>query len=126
MLPLIRKLNGQAEVSVKTPMRYTYTFNIKSLVKQGTVIGPLLWSASIAEFCEEHGAGDAVIGDTSIRSLAFVDDIINTNSNVSDVLLSHECINLFSKKKNLPLSPTKCFILGINCSFVSDLEVTGK
>ena len=30
--------------------------------------------------CEEHGAGGAVIGDTTIRSLAFVDDIINTNS----------------------------------------------
>ena len=45
---------------------------------------------------------------------------------MSDVLLSHECINLFSKKKNLPLSPTKCFILGINCSFLPDLEVNGK
>ena len=81
MLPFIRKLNSQDEVSVKTPMGYADTLNIKSLVKQGTVIGPLLCSATIAEFCEEHGASGAVIGDTTIRSLAFVEDIININSN---------------------------------------------
>ena len=90
-------------------MWYADTFNIKSLVKQGTVIGPLLCSTTIAGFCEEHGAGGAVIEDTTIRSLAFVDDIVNTNSNVSDILLSHERINLFPKKKNLPLSTTMCF-----------------
>ena len=105
MLPLIRKMNSQAEISVKTPMGFAESFNIKSLVKQGTVIGPLLCSASIAEFCEECGPGGAGIGKTTIRTLAFVDDIININSDVVDVLSSHERIKCFSEKKNLPLSP---------------------
>ena len=112
-------------MSMKTPMGYADTFGIKVLVKQGTIIGLLLCSASIADFCEERGDGGAVMGNMTIRSLAFVVDIINTNSNVSDVLLSHESIKLFSKKRNLPLSPSKCFILGINCSFGPNLEING-
>ena len=107
-------------------MGFAKSFNIKSLVKQGTVIGPLLCSASIAEFCEECGPGGAVIGNTTIRTLAFVDNTININSDVIDVLSSHESIKCFSEKKNLPLSPTKCFILAINCSFVPNLEINGK
>ena len=45
-------------------------------MKQGTVLGPMLSSASIGECCTEQKNGGACVGTISITSLACADDLI--------------------------------------------------
>ena len=84
--------------------------------KQGTVLGPILSSSSIAECCNEQKRGGANVGTVVIRSLAYVDDLLGVNHKVVDVHESHKVVIRFSKKKRIPLNEDKCIILPVNVS----------
>ena len=88
----------------------------KPNAKQGTVLGPILSSASIAECCREQKSGGPTIGTVVIRSLAFVDDLAGLNHSIRDVHGSHKVLKLFSRKKRIPLNEEKCIIVPINVS----------
>ena len=114
VLSFIKKLNETSDIVVKTPVGETTEFTIKNIVKQGTVLGPLLCSASTAECCSEHTTGGVSIGSTCIRSLAYVDDILDINQDLESSNSAHEVVVNFTEKKRLELSWTKCSVIPIN------------
>ena len=114
MLKLISALNERSEGTVKTNGGESESFKLGPNAKQGTVLGPILSSASIAECCDEHKEGGAMIGSLSIRSLAYVDDLMGMNHAVRDVHKSHRVVVFFSKKKRVDLNEEKCVVLPIN------------
>ena len=83
-IALIKELNKTADIVVKTPVGNTEEFTVNNIVKQGTVLGPLLCSASTAECCDEHSEGGASVGSCIVRSLAYVDDILDINEDEDD------------------------------------------
>ena len=112
ILQLIYNINKRAKVTIKTPHGLTNTFVTDPIVKQGTVLGPLLCGSSTGELCEE-GAGVAV-GTLALAALLFVDDIINMTNTIEDRSKAHETALLFAKKKKIFYSGTKCYSLAIN------------
>ena len=67
-------------------------FEKEYLVKQGTVLGPICCSASIAEVDEEIGEGEVSVGNAVMKTLAHVDDILNMNKSIRDVISSHDAV----------------------------------
>ena len=114
MLTLISALNQSSVGTVKTAGGETESFTLGPNAKQGTVLGPILSSASIAECCDEQMWGGSVIGGLVIRSLGFVDDLTGLNDTVREVHISHGVVTFFSKKKRIPLNEDKCLCLPIN------------
>ena len=111
-LQLIYNLNKRAEVTVQTPYGPSATFKTNPIVKQGTVLGPCLCSSSTGEYC---GINPGVsVGNVTISSLVYVDDIIDLSSMVKDFVLSHQNALLFANMKKLTLSGTKCFWMVLN------------
>ena len=100
--------------TVKTAGGESESFSVGPNAKQGTVLGPILSSASIAECCDEQMWGGSVVGSLVIRSLGFVDDLTGLNGTVRDVHQSHGVVTFFSKKKRIPLNEDKCLCLPIN------------
>ena len=129
ILMLIKRLNETSEITVKTPVGNTSEFKVENIVKQGTVLGPLLCSASTAECCEEHKQGGVSIGATSIRSLAYVDDIVDLIESEEDAIEAHNTVTKFTSKKRLELSWKKCSIIPINTTKknkIPVLKIDGK
>ena len=129
MLKLISLLNEKSVAVVKTSLGETEKFVLGPNAKQGTVLGPILSSASIGECCEEMLDGGASIGSAIIRALAFVDDLLGMNHLSLDVHNSHQAVISFSKKKRQPLNEDKCVILPINVTdsmSVPVLTVNGR
>ena len=114
LLPLIYKMNEEAVITVKTPLGRTDSFKLPCVCKQGTVLIPPMCSASVAECCEEHENGGASIGSLHIKSLAFMDDLLNLNTAVRDVHGCHEEVVFYSKKKKMPVNEDKCIVMIIN------------
>ena len=98
-LAIIKELNNTADIVVKTPVGNTSEFTVQNIVKQGTVLGPLLCSASTAECCVEHKSGGVRIGSTSVKSLAYVDDILDINESEEDSNEAHDTVIKFTRKK---------------------------
>ena len=113
-IALIKKLNENSKIVVKTPVGNTEEFVVKNIVKQGTVLGPLLCSASTAECCEEHTTGGVRIGSTSIKSLAYVDDIVDLSEDATEATEAHNTVLEFTSKKRLELSWKKCCVIPVN------------
>ena len=129
MLKLISLLNTKSVASVKTSVGETEEFVLGPNTKQGTVLGPILSSASVAECCDEIVSGGASIGELMLRILAFVDDLLGLNHYHKDVHESHECITAFADKKRMGLNEDKCVILPVNVPdsmAVPVLVVNGK
>ena len=114
MLKLISLLNSKSVAVVKTSAGETEEFVLGPNTKQGTVLGPILSSASVAECCDELVTGGASIGELIIRILAFVDDLLGLNHNHKDVHKSHALIVAFSDKKWMGLNEEKCVVLPVN------------
>ena len=129
MLKMISLLNEKSEGTVKTVCGETDVIQLGPNAKQGTVLGPILSSSSIAECCNEQKRGGANLGSVVIRSLAYVDDLLGANHKVIDVHESHKVVIRFSKKKRIPLNEDKCIVLPVNVSAkdaVPVLHVNGK
>ena len=114
MLALMYKLNEHSTVQVKTPHGITKPFSTPRIVKQGTVLGPMLCSSSTAEVVEFKTTGGASIGKVNIGALVFVDDITDINTNINDVCSSHSSIVQFGINKRLEFGVPKCVIMAIN------------
>ena len=125
-IALIKELNKTADIVVKTPVGNTEEFTVNNIVKQGTVLGPLLCSASTAECCEEHTEGGVSIGSSAVRSLAYVDDILDINEDEENANNAHNTVINFSEKKRLEISWKKCAILSVNTKKIPKLMVDGK
>ena len=113
-ISLIKQLNEASEIVIKTPVGNTREFEVANIVKQGTVLGPLLCSASTAECCDEHLRGGVNIGSANIKSLAYVDDILDVNETIEEASSAHDTVTKFTAKKRLELKWEKCAILAIN------------
>ena len=114
ILTLIRNLNRQCNIVVKTPVGNTDEFTIHNIVQQGSVSGGVLCSASTSEVSDEILQGGTQIGTSALQVLVYVDDIATINNIISDVYHSHGRVVWFSQKKRLTLSGGKCFLLCIN------------
>ena len=111
-LQLIYNLNKRASVTVQTPAGPTPVFQTDPIVKQGTVLGPNLCSSSTGEYC---GLNIGVcVGDAILSSLVYVDDIIDLSSSLTGYLSAHQKALLFTKRKKLALSGTKCYTMILN------------
>ena len=129
MLKLISMLNEKSVAVVKTSAGETEEFILGPNAKQGTVLGPILSSASIGECCDEMLDGGVSVGSAIIRALAFVDDLLGMNHTSLDVHKSHKTVISFSKKKRQPLNEDKCVILPVHVPesmSVPVLTVNGK
>ena len=111
-LQLIYNLNRRASVSIQTPFGPTPVFQTDPIVKQGTVLGPNLCSSSTAEYCGQNIG--VCVGSAIISSLLYVDDIIDLSSSKEDYLAAHLNALLFTKRKKLTLSGTKCYTMILN------------
>ena len=111
-LQLIYNLNKTATIIVQTPKGETSSFVSDPIVKQGTVLGPVLCSSSTAEYCDENVGVN--IGTVIIPSLAYVDDLLDMTCTIDDLISAHGNALLFEKRKKLRYSSTKCFCMAIN------------
>ena len=115
-LSIIYEMNKQTMVKVKTPYGTCEGFSRPTVVKQGTVFGPVICSTSTAVFVHRNReARGFQIGNMSINTVILVDDVGNINGDVVGVIKSHDNMNDFSRLKRLPLGGIKCFLLPINC-----------
>ena len=112
LLQLIYNLNKEASVVVQTPFGETTKFTTDPIVKQGSILGPVLCSTSTAEYCSTNLG--VTIGTLVIASLLYVDDIIDLSSSHCDCLDAHQSAVLFAKLKKLKYSVSKCFNMIIN------------
>ena len=89
-LSLIYKLNVKANITIKTPFRDTQVLPLENLVKQGKVLGPVLNSCSLERVCKESLRYH--IGSVEIKSVEFVNDIADSNSNEISAKFSHRIV----------------------------------
>ena len=67
------------------------------IVKQGTSLGPILNNCSLDEVCADSDSYQ--YGTVEIKSLEFVDDIVDANNGPYQALASHKIITDIIRKK---------------------------
>ena len=77
ILDLIYRLNQRAEIVVRTPFGDTDSFVVNNLVRQGTVLGPILNNCSLDQICKEGKSYQN--GNIQLKPLEFIDDIADPN-----------------------------------------------
>ena len=112
ILYLVFQLNKKAMITVRTPVGNTEPFQINNIVKQGTVLGPVLNNCSLDDNCAE-GQG-YVMGTVAIKALEFVEDIADLNSGSENAANSNKIIVGIQERKRLTFAAEKCRILKIN------------
>ena len=114
ILNLIKLMNEQCNIVLKTPAGCTEEFTVENIVQQGSVTGGILCASSTGEVASEIKYGGMQIGTSTLKVLTYVDDIATINTNTGDVYYSHERVSWFSKRKRLELSVGKCVLLCVN------------
>ena len=66
MLAMLYQLNRNSDGTVKTSLGTTATFNVKKLVKQGTISGPCLCSTSTGEYPVFNNESGIIIQELKI------------------------------------------------------------
>ena len=105
-------MNTKASVTIKTPMGDTYPLILSNLVKQGTVLGPVLNNCSLDRFSKESFGYN--FGSVGIKPLEFVDDIANPSSSRQTAVLSNKLLENIQHEKRVNFSDEKCELLKIN------------
>ena len=80
-----------------------------NIVKQGTVIGPVLNNLSLNRFCKESYGHH--LGPVEIQSLEFVDDIADPSSDKNSAPASNRIIGQIQHEKRISSSFEKCKLL---------------
>ena len=111
-LSLIYYLNEKANVVAKTPFGDTDPLSFMNIVKQRTVLGPVLNNVSLDRVCKESYSHH--LGSVEIRSLEFVDDIANPNSDRNSAIASNRIIEQIQHEKRISFSFEKCELLKTN------------
>ena len=91
-LSLIYCSNGKANVVAKAPFGESDPLSFMNIVKQGTVLGPVLNNVSYGHH----------LGSVQIRSLEFVDDIADPNHEKNSSLNSKRIIEQIQHEKGSP------------------------
>ena len=128
VLSILKAMNSECNIKVKTPAGTTDQFSVKNIVQQGSVAGGVLCSASTGEVNSSILTGGAQIGSFNIRCLTFVDDIATMNHTVEDTYQAHEKVVWFSQLKRLTLNGKKCMIMCIDqraSTVVPHLKIDG-
>ena len=95
----------RSNITVKTPFGDTYSFRAEEIVKQGTVLGPILNNCSLDDIRKE-GKGYHY-GTVEFKPLEFVDDIADLNRNKHDAQISNKVIIGIQELKKLKFSSDK-------------------
>ena len=114
VLSLIKSLNSESNIKVKTPAGITDEFRVNNIVQQGSVCAGILCSASTGEINANLPSGGAQIGLSNIRCLTFVDDIATLNHTLQDTYNAHEKVLWFSNIKRLTLNAKKCMLMCVD------------
>ena len=112
ILLLIYKLNVKANITIKTPFGDIQVLPLENLVKQETVLGFVLNNCSLDRVCKESLGYH--IGSVEIKSMEFVDDIADPNSDEISAKFSNRIVEQIQFEKRLKLSAEKCELLKIN------------
>ena len=90
-------MSKKASISINTPLGRTDPFVLENLVKQGTVLGPVLNNCSLDRVPKE-GSGYQM-GLVNIKSLEFVDDIADVNRDFNSLCHSNTLIENIQHEK---------------------------
>jgi hypothetical protein len=113
LLSVIKRMNENVKMIVKTPHGRTNEKSLKCIVKQGSVLGSNLCSSSTGELADERTTGFNV-GLINIPCVIYVDDTTNFNDSANNTLISHNDTLAFKRKKRLSLSCEKCHVMAMN------------
>ena len=112
IVSLIYKLNVKNKFHHKTPFGDTQVLPLENLLKQETVLRPFLNNRSLDRVCKESLG--YLIGLVEIKSMEFLDDIEDPNSDEISAKFSNRIVEQIQFEKRLTLSAEKCEFLNIN------------
>ena len=111
-------MDEKAKVVVKTPIGVTERFDLKKIVMQGSVFGPIKCSIQIDTLgrdCLANGEGIYKYKDIiDVPALAMIDDIIGITKCSDEAIELNSIINVKIESKKLRLSHSKCFKIHIS------------
>ena len=70
-------MNDEADIVVNTPFGDCYPIFVENIVRQGTVLGPVLNNCSLDKVCHDNESYQS--GTVNMKLLEFVDDIADPN-----------------------------------------------
>ena len=91
---------------------YSVNFSQRSsedIVKQATSLGPILNNCSLSDICAD--GRNVTFGSVEVKSLEFVDDIVDPSYGKSDAVLSNDIICDTQRMKRLKFSTEKYRLL---------------
>ena len=116
-LPLLYEANKNINVAVRTPNGLTSRENIKNIVLQGDVFGPLQCSVQVDTFGKECIEEEKNLylykGMVAIPPLAMIDDLISISHCGIKSVVMNSFLNSKSRVKKLQLGIDKCHKLHI-------------
>ena len=112
MLSLIYLMNTKVQVTIRTRIGESQPFICSNIVKQGTVLGPVVNNCSIDDFFKS--SCPYYFGNTEIKSLKSVDDIADLNDDMISAQTRCKVMENMQDKKRLTFSAEKCELLRIN------------
>ena len=123
ILDLIYRLNQRAEIVARIPFGDTDPFVVNNLIRQGTVLGPILNNCSLDQICKEGKSYQN--GNIQLKRLEFVDDIADPNNGYCQAQQSNHVISSILEGKKLTFAAEKCKTLkfGITKSHSSSLAI---
>ena len=98
MLSLIYLKNTEVQLIIRTPIGESQPFICSNIVKQATVLGPVLNNCSIDDFSKS--SCQCYFGNPEIKSLEFVDDIADLNDDMISAQVSCKVENMEDQKKD--------------------------
>ena len=111
-LQLLYNVNSLVKMAVKTPVGKSHREDIRNVVTQGDVFGPLLCSKQVDTFgkecLEEHKYTYLYKGQVEIPPLGMVDDLLCISECGFQTSMMNSFINFKTANKKLQFGVTKC------------------
>ena len=101
-LSLIYHMNLKENVIVKTPFRDTDPIHLTNIIKQGTVLGPMLNNCPLDRVCKESDSYH--LQSVEIRPMEFVHDIADPHSDEVSAKFCNRIVEQIQYEKRLTLS----------------------
>ena len=109
---LLYNINAQVKMAVKTPVGMTARVDIRNVITQGDVFGPILCSKQVdifgQECLEQHKYIYLYKGEVEIPPLGMVDDLLCVSECGFKTSMMNSFINFKTNSKKLQLGVTKC------------------
>ena len=102
-------MNHKAEIVVTTPFGDCNPIFVENIVRQGTVLGPVLDNCSLDKVCHESESYQT--GTVNIKSLEFVDDTVAPNDGLFQARKSNSIIVSVQEQKKSTFAAEKCKLL---------------